>query len=78
MEDSRTGREHELVVRARAGDGDALRALLEQQEDKLRRRLDRRVPPTLRRRVSVADVLQETYGRAASRLARDMRVGPAP
>ena len=53
--------EHDLVDRARAGDGEALRALLERHEASLRRRLDRSVPPPLRRPVSVADVMQETW-----------------
>jgi len=69
MSDPRTGREHDLVLRARAGDVDALRALLEEHEAGLRRRLDRGVPPPLRRRVSVADVLQETWLVAFRRIA---------
>lgn len=69
MEDSLSGGEHSLVDRARAGDGAALRALLERHEAKLRRRLDRSVPPPLRRRVSVADVMQETWIVAFRRIA---------
>jgi len=61
MGQSEARAEHGLLERARAGDGDALRALLERHEPRLRRRLDRGVPPPLRRRVSVADVMQETW-----------------
>jgi DNA-directed RNA polymerase specialized sigma24 family protein len=115
--------EHDLVARARGGDEEALRALLERHEARIRRRVDRNLPPPLRRRVSVADVVQETWlvafrriadfedrgdgafeawlagiadlklrevvrrdlltekragGRAASRLARELRIEPTP
>jgi hypothetical protein len=39
MKGPRTPREHDLVVRARDGDRDALRALLEEHEASLRRRI---------------------------------------
>lgn len=70
MERSRSPREHGLVARARGGDADALRTLLESGEARLRRRIDRGVPAQLRRRVSVADVLQETWIAACRRIGR--------
>ena len=53
-------RDEELVRRFRAGDNEALNALFERHEALLRGRAERCLPRYLRRRVSVADVLQET------------------
>jgi RNA polymerase sigma-70 factor (ECF subfamily) len=48
-----------LLARAREGDESAFNELLERHRDALRRFAETRLPPRLRRRVSVADVLQE-------------------
>jgi len=52
--------ERDLLTRFRDGDRDAFRELVERHESILRSRLARRLPARLRRRVSVADVVQET------------------
>jgi RNA polymerase sigma-70 factor (ECF subfamily) len=52
--------DRELIRRFRAGDDDALAALFSRYEDVLAARIRHRLPPPLRRKVSVADVLQET------------------
>lgn len=49
----------ELVARAAAGDDEAFRILVSRHMDALRRYAERRLPPRLRARVSVSDVLQE-------------------
>ena len=50
----------ELIRRFKAGDGDALKVLVERCEDLLQARVRARLPRHLRRKVSVSDVLQET------------------
>lgn len=52
--------ESDLIARFRTGDRDAFRELLERHERILRSRLAGRLPAHLRRRLSVADVVQET------------------
>lgn len=52
--------ESDLLTRYRDGDRDAFRELVEKHEHILRTRLAGRLPAHLRRRVSVADVVQET------------------
>ena len=54
-----TGGDAELLRRYRAGDGEALWELCRRVEPLLRRRVEQRIPRRLRRRVSVADILQE-------------------
>jgi len=51
--------DEELVRRAQAGDDRAFTVLMQRHGEALRRHAERRLPPGLRRRVSVADVLQE-------------------
>ena len=50
----------ELVRRFRAGDEHAFRELLARHEDRIVARIGRRLPNRLQRKVSVADVLQES------------------
>ena len=50
----------DLIERFRAGDESAFRTLFERHERLLRARLAGRIPAHVRRRFSVADVLQET------------------
>ncbi|MHC4732784.1 MAG: RNA polymerase sigma factor [Planctomycetota bacterium] len=52
--------EEELICRFRSGDGEALCALFDRHEGLLRQRIDRLLPPYLRRRQSISDVLQES------------------
>jgi RNA polymerase sigma-70 factor (ECF subfamily) len=58
----------ELVRRARGGDQEAARVLFERYEDVLRRRVRRRLPAVVRRRVGDSDVLQEAFLVAFRRL----------
>ena len=53
------GDERTLAERARAGDETAFRALWDAATPRVRRRLERLLPPALRRKVDVDDVLQE-------------------
>jgi RNA polymerase sigma factor (sigma-70 family) len=52
--------DEELIRRFKDGDGDALGALFDRYEGLLRQRIDRLLPPHLRRRQSISDVLQES------------------
>lgn len=57
-----------LIKRAQAGDEAAIAALCKRHEEAVRRQLYARLPRTLRRRISVADVVQETLLTAVQRL----------
>ncbi len=54
------GDERDLVARYRRGDGAALEALLARFEPDLRATAERALPRSLRQRVAVSDILQET------------------
>jgi len=58
-----------LILRARAGDEDAFRQLVERHTPALRRRIRRRLPALLRRKVAESDVLQSAYLIAHKKLA---------
>ena len=60
MDEPRVPEESELVERARTGDDDALCLLLDRYDEVVRRRVSRLLPAEVRRRVSIADVLQDT------------------
>jgi RNA polymerase sigma-70 factor (ECF subfamily) len=60
--------EAELVTRARGGDHDAFHALWARYEERLRARVGPRLRGPLQRKISVADVLQETCLTAHARL----------
>jgi RNA polymerase sigma-70 factor, ECF subfamily len=49
-----------LIERSRAGDAGALERLFDRHRPALEARIRRHLPPAVRRRVSVADVVQET------------------
>jgi RNA polymerase sigma-70 factor (ECF subfamily) len=57
-----------LVERSRQGDETAFRTLCERHASTLRRGLERKMPARLRKRLSVADVMQEAYVTAYQRL----------
>ena len=57
-----------LVERIRSGDEDAFRALFERHLPELSAHIERWLPPRLRRKVSVSDVLQEAQIVAFQRL----------
>jgi RNA polymerase sigma-70 factor (ECF subfamily) len=63
-----TPTEAALLARARAGDPEAQRALFARHERLLAGRIRRVLPPRVRRRVSVSDVLQETRILVAERI----------
>lgn len=60
--------ENTLIERAQDGDEAAIAALCRRYEDAIRRRIYRRLPQRLRRRISVSDVVQETLITAIQRL----------
>ena len=66
----------DLLQRYRAGDGDALWELCSRVEPLLRRRIEQRIPRRLRRRVSVADVLQDARVAAYERREAFEERGP--
>jgi len=59
----------QLVERAAGGDQDAFRRLVERHATAARRLAERRLPDRLRRRISVADVVQEAQIAALQNLA---------
>lgn len=69
--------EAELVARAGAGDEPAFERLVERHAAALERFAERRLPLRLRRRVSVADVLQEARIVALARCAEFRHQGDA-
>ncbi len=54
----------DLLIRARAGDEAAFRALHDRYAAQVRARVRRRMPGALRRRVTESDVVQETFAAA--------------
>jgi len=65
-----------LVRRACAGDAAALASLLERHREAMQRFADARLPARLRRRVSVADVVQDAHVVALDRAADFEPQGP--
>ena len=61
--------EHDLILRARQGDEDALQALLRRHAELLRKRVQRWVSPRLRRKIHASAALQEAYIVALRRFA---------
>lgn len=59
-----------LAARAREGDEIAFQILVDRHAPQLRQRIRRKLPATLRRKVSESDVLQVAYLAAHDRLAR--------
>jgi RNA polymerase sigma-70 factor (ECF subfamily) len=57
-----------LIVRARAGDADALNALFSRHRDRLRRMVEMRLDTRLQARLDASDVLQEAYLEVVRRL----------
>lgn len=60
----------EYVRRAKQGDDEAYRLLIDAHTDALRGFVINNLPPALRRKVSVTDVLQETYWAGYQSIAR--------
>ena len=60
--------ENNLIGRAQEGDEASIAALYRRHENAVRRRIYRRLPQRLRRRISVSDVVQETLITAIQRL----------
>ena len=61
-------RDELLIGRSLAGDEQAFRALYDRHAPEVLGYIRRRMPAKLRRRMSIADVLQETYATAFQRL----------
>ncbi len=66
----------ELLAKAEAGDGDAVSNLLDRHRDALRRLVDMRMDPALKRRVDASDIVQDVLIEANRRL-RDYLNNPA-
>ena len=60
MADSGDISEEDLIDRLHGGDEEAFQVLFERHAERIRARIRRRLPDRLERKVSVADVLQET------------------
>jgi RNA polymerase sigma-70 factor (ECF subfamily) len=67
-QDDHAPSDEELVVRARAGDADAWRALWSRYEKVLRRQARQRLHGTLRRRLAESDLMQDAWGAVVPRL----------
>src|SRR5438046_3725670 len=63
----------DLIGRARAGDREALSALLARHRDRLRRMVEMRLDTRLQARLDASDVLQEAYVEVAERLEEYLR-----
>jgi RNA polymerase sigma-70 factor (ECF subfamily) len=63
----------DLIARARAGDRDALGALLARYRDRLRRMVELRLDTRLQARLDASDVIQEAYVEVAERLPEYLR-----
>src|SRR6516165_3141976 len=61
-----------LIKLARAGDRQALSALLERHRDRLRRMVEMRLDWRLQARIDASDVLQDAYLEVAQRLQKYM------
>ena len=63
----------DLIERARAGDREALNALLARHRDRLRRMVEMRLDTRLQARLDASDVVQEAYVDVAERLEEYLR-----
>jgi RNA polymerase sigma-70 factor (ECF subfamily) len=68
----------ELLARVARGDDEARGPLLKRHQARLRRMIDLRLDPRLRRRVAPSDVLQESLAEADQKLADYARRRPLP
>src|SRR2546421_1508533 len=68
----------DLIERARAGERQALNALLARHRDRLRRMVEMRLDRRLRARIDVSDVIQDAYLEVASRLSEYLRQPTLP
>ncbi len=71
--DNNSGESVDLIERARAGDREALNALLTRHRDRLRRMVDMRLDTRLQARLDASDVVQEAYVEVAERLEEYLR-----
>jgi RNA polymerase sigma-70 factor (ECF subfamily) len=62
-----------LIARARAGDREALSALLARHRDRLRRMVEMRLDTRLQARLDASDVVQDAFVEVAERLAEYLR-----
>ena len=61
--------DHELVARAKQGDGAAFQELCRRYQERVRERLRWRIPVKLRRKLDVGDVMQAAFATARQRMA---------
>jgi RNA polymerase sigma-70 factor (ECF subfamily) len=66
--DNNSAQSVDLIERARAGDREALNALLARHRDRLRRMVEIRLDTRLRARLDASDVVQDAYVQVAGRL----------
>ncbi len=71
--DNNSGESVDLIERARAGDREALNALLTKHRDRLRRMVEMRLDTRLQARLDASDVVQEAYVEVAERLEEYLR-----
>src|SRR5580704_3870541 len=71
--DNNSAESVDLIERARAGDREALNALLARHRDRLRRMVEMRLDTRLQARLDASDVVQEAYVDVAERLDEYLR-----
>src|SRR5216684_742230 len=71
--DNNSAESVDLLERARAGDREALNALLARHRDRLRRMVEIRLDTRLQARLDASDVVQEAYVDVAARLEEYLR-----
>jgi RNA polymerase sigma-70 factor (ECF subfamily) len=71
--DNNSAESVDLIARARAGDREALNALLARHRDRLRRMVEMRLDSRLQARLDASDVIQDAYVEVAERLDEYLR-----
>src|SRR5712692_3713670 len=71
--DNNSAESVDLIERARAGDREALNALLARHRDRLRRMVEMRLDSRLQARLDASDVIQDAYVEVAERLDEYLR-----
>jgi RNA polymerase sigma-70 factor (ECF subfamily) len=76
--DNNSAESVDLIERARAGDREALNALLARHRDRLRRMVEMRLDTRLQARLDASDVVQEAYVEVAERMEEYLRDPKVP
>lgn len=69
---------HSLLARIREGDSDALNPLLDHHRGALRKMVQQRLDPALRRRLDASDILQDVLLEASRRISEYLANGDMP